>query len=367
MHREELGRQWEVFAERECRGYSPLYESICRSVAVDGDLLALVEAGPRSARQPNVLLAAVHYLILGGVDHPLAEVYAGTSRADPAPRFRDFCLTHRDAVLELLATRHTQTNECGRSAAIVPSLTWVARQRREPLALVDVGASAGLNLLCDRYRIDYASAGATGPADSSVRIECRVLGGSPPIAARAPELTARLGLDREPIDLDDPDATRWLLACVWPDTGRLDRTTAAIDLARDRKPVVVEGDAVDDLAGVLERLPDDALPCITTTWTFAYLSSEQRDAFVEELTRLGAHRPLAWITAEGPGLVDRFERGEPPHHDLTTPSVLGVEVFDGRRSAPTMLAWVHPHGHWIDWRAEPAPEPGAAELPVARR
>ena len=204
---EELSRQWEVFVERECRGYSPLYESICRSVAVDDDLLALVESGPPSARQPNVLLAAVHYLLLGGVDHPLAEVYAGTSRTDPVPQFRDVCLMHRDAVLGLLATRHTQTNECGRSAAIVPALTWVARQLREPLALVDVGASAGLNLLCDQYRIDYGPAGASGPPDSPVRIDCRVLGGSPPIAARPPELAARLGLDREPLDVDDPDAT----------------------------------------------------------------------------------------------------------------------------------------------------------------
>ena len=77
VEREQLGRRWEVFAEQECRGYSPLYESICRSVAVDEDLLALVESGPRSARQPNVLLASVHYLLLGGVDHPLADVYAG--------------------------------------------------------------------------------------------------------------------------------------------------------------------------------------------------------------------------------------------------------------------------------------------------
>ncbi len=354
VEREELGRRWEVFAEQECRGYSPLYESICRSVAADDDLLALVESGPRSAHQPNVLLASVHYLLLGGVDHPLADVYAGTSREDAAPLFRDFCLTRRDDVVALLATRHTQTNECGRSAAIVPALTWVARDLREPLALVDVGASAGLNLLCDQYRIDYGPAGAIGPPDSPVRIDCRVLGGSPPVAARPLKLAARLGLDREPLDLDDPDATRWLLACVWPDTGRLDRTTAAIDLARARKPVVVEGDAVDDLAGVLARLPDDATPCITTTWSFAYLSLEQRHAFTEQLTRLATDRPLAWISAEGPGIVDRFELGEPPEHDLTTPSVLGVEVFDGRRRRPTLLAWVHPHGHWIDWRAEPS-------------
>lgn len=346
-----LAQVWDEFAERECRGYSPLYEQICHSVARDDDLLALTAVGPPTARQPNILLAAVHYILLGGLDHPLADVYAGRSTADPAPLFRDVCLAHRDEVLELLAHRRTQTNECGRSALIVPALAWVAARVREPLALLDVGASAGLNLLCDRYRIDYGPAGVTGPADSTVRIDCRVLRGRPPIGAGAPALAGRIGLDRAPVDLDDPEAARWLLACVWPDTGRLERTAAAIVLARDARPHVVAGDAVEDVASALDRLPGHATPCVTTTWMLAYLTREQRDAFVEQLARFGARRPLVWINAEEPGVLECIETGEPPAHDPTTPSALGAVRFDEGGTQPAMLAWVHPHGRWIDWRA----------------
>jgi hypothetical protein len=346
-----LAEVWNEFAERECRGYSPLCERICHSVARDDELLGLTAVGPPSARQPNVLLAAVHYLLLGGLDHPLGDVYVGRSAADPGPLFRDVCLTHRDEVLELLANRRTQTNECGRSAVIVPGLAWVAARVGEPLALLDVGASAGLNLLCDRYLIDYGQAGVTGPPDSPVAIECRVVRGQLPLRSRAPALADRVGLDRSPVDLDDPDAARWLLACVWPDTGRLERTAAAIALARDAHPQVVIGDAVEDVVSVLERFPAHATPCVTTTWMLAYLTRGQRDAFIEQLTRFGMHRPLAWISAEGPGVVECIDTGAPPAHDPTTPSVLGAVRFDGGGVQSTMLGWVHPHGRWIDWRA----------------
>jgi hypothetical protein len=345
-----LALVWEEFAERECRGYSPLYERISRSVARDDELLALTTAGPPSARQPNVLLAAVHYLLLGGLDHPLADVYAGRSSADPSPLFREVCLTHCDEVLALLASRRTQTNECGRSAVIVPALAWVAAHGGEPLALLDVGASAGLNLLCDRYRIDYGPAGVTGPPDSPVRIDCRVLNGRPPLAARRSALAACIGLDRAPVDLHDPDAARWLLACVWPDTGRLERTASAIALAREAEPEVVAGDAVADVVSLLGRLPTHATPCVSTTWILAYLTHEQRDAFVEQLAQFAARRPLTWISAEAPGVVECIEPGEPPGHDPTTPSLLGAVRFDEDGVTPTMLGWVHPHGRWIDWR-----------------
>jgi hypothetical protein len=108
----------------------------------------------------------------------------------------------------------------------------VASRFDRPLALIDVGASAGLNLRCDSYRIEYGSFGATGPADSPVRIECTVEGGRPPIAPRLPPIVSRIGIDRAPIDLENTDDVRWLLACVWPDSGRLERTAASIRLAR---------------------------------------------------------------------------------------------------------------------------------------
>src|SRR2546425_955640 len=110
----ELGKIWEWFADTSCRGYSPLYDRICRAVASDDDVLALVGEAPPDAHLPNVLLGVAHYLLLECLSHPLAAVYAGESDADPAPLFRDLCLGHRDEVLALMQTRRTQTNECGR-------------------------------------------------------------------------------------------------------------------------------------------------------------------------------------------------------------------------------------------------------------
>ena len=342
---------WEQFAERECRGYSPLYERICHAVARDDELLGLTAVGPPSARQPNVLLAAVHYLLLGGLDHPLADVYAGRSTADPAPLFRDVCLANRDEVLELLATRRTQTNECGRSAVIVAALAWVAGRVGEPLALLDVGASAGLNLLCDQYRIDYGAAGVTGPLDSSVRIECRVLRGHPPIGARSPCWRNASGWTARRSTSTTPTRRAGCSRACGPTPGDSNAPRPRSRSARDANPQVVVGDAIADVGSVLDRLPGHATPCVTTTWMLAYLTPQQRSAFVDELARFAVRRPLAWISAEGPGVVDCIDVGEPPGHDPTTPSALGAVLYDRDGYEATMLGWVHPHGRWIDWRA----------------
>ena len=131
----DLGRVWEWFADTSCKGYSPIYDRICRFVANDDELLALIRESPPPAHQPNVILGVVHYLLLGGLDHALAAVYAGESDADPGPLFHDVCLTHRAAVLELMETRRTQTNECGRSAtrSVIPRpsgrATWSTTSR----------------------------------------------------------------------------------------------------------------------------------------------------------------------------------------------------------------------------------------------
>jgi hypothetical protein len=347
----DLGRVWEWFADTSCRGYSPLYEQICRAVARDDELLALVREAPPEAHQPMVLLAAVHYLLLDGLDHPLAAVYAGRNDADAAALFRELCFEHRTALLELMQTRRTQTNECGRSAVIGPALTWAARRSGAPLALVDVGASAGLNLGCDRYLLDYGTAGTTGPPDATVRIDCAVRGGAPPIAPRLLAIAARIGLDRSPVDLTDEHEARWLLACVWPDTGRLERTRAAIRDAQEHPPTITRGDMVEDLPPLIADLPPDALACVITTWAFAYLAPEARPRFVDQLARVGRTRPVVWISGEGPGVVAAFAGVRPPDGDGIELSVLGAMDFDSGATRATPLAFVHPHGASIDWLA----------------
>ena len=346
---EPLADLWRWFADTACGDYSPLYARITRAVADDERLLAWVQAAPPAAHLPPVLLAAVHYLLLDGLDHPLGDVYTGRSSADPAPLFLDLCRTERPALDALLQTRHTQTNDCGRSALIGPALTWVSERLQRPLALIDVGASAGLNLVCDRYLLDYGPHGSTGPVSSPVTVRCQIVGGSPPVADRLPPLVSRVGIDRSPVDVNAPDDARWLLACVWPDTGRLDRTAAAIALAQADPPTVLSGDALDTLPAVLDRTPGGSVAVVLTTWSYAYLSIDDRGRFVALLAERSRNRPVAWISADDPGVVDAFPAAEA---DAPPPSgILGASIFDAGNRFDELLALVHPHGQWLAWRA----------------
>lgn len=343
---------WKWFATH-CHGYSPLYERISLAIAGDRALIDLVRSAPPDVHLPPALLAVVHYLVLDQPDHPLAQVYAGRSDADPGPLFLDLCRKREGEVMSLLSTRRIQTNECGRSAVVAPGITWIASRLTQPLALVDVGASAGINLLCDEFRLDYGDHGATGPPDSPVQITCTVTGGNPPIADRLPKFIGRVGIDRSPINVADPDDARWLLACVWPDTGRLERTAASIRLAQEHPPTVLAGDAIDMLPGAVADLPPEAAVVILTTWAFAYFSHEARRLFVELLAAESHRRPVAWLSAEGPGTVDGLAEVPAATNDEEAPDILGVVLFDGGRHDQHVLAHVQEHGTWINWEAAP--------------
>ncbi len=217
-------------------------------MAEDRELLALQYSARPHAHLPPMLLAGAHYLLLSGVGRPLADVYADRSSTPAAPLFRELCLGNQSALLEVLNSRTVQTNEVGRSALLGPALTWAAAG--EPLQLIDVGCSAGLNLFCDRYRLDYGEYGLTGPEDSTVKIECRVVAGAPPVAASLPTMAGRVGIDLDPPDLTDPDDARWLLACVWPGTGRFQRAARAIELGQSNPPPVLRGGALETLPRV---------------------------------------------------------------------------------------------------------------------
>ena len=348
----DLASIWTFFADTSCGDYSPLYDRICRAVADSDEVLDLIREGPPRAHQPNVLLAAVHYLLLSGLEHPLAAVYAGTSSADAGPLFLDVCLTERDRILELLSTRHTNTNEVGRSAVLGPALTSVAEEFGAPLGLVDVGCSAGLNLLCDRYCLDYGAAGTTGPADAAVRIACDIVGGQPPIAPLLPAIAARVGIDRDPVDVTNQDDARWQLACVWPDTGRLPRTRRALEEARRTPVQFVTGDAVEAVTDVVLGLPSEAMAVVMTTWALAYLMKQDRIAFRETLAAASKTRPIAWISGEGKGVVDLFAEVDVPSDGQgMMASILGLMVFRDGALDGRVLGFVHPHGNWLDWRA----------------
>ncbi|HEX7443110.1 MAG TPA: DUF2332 domain-containing protein, partial [Acidimicrobiales bacterium] len=253
----------------------------------------------------------------------------------------------------LLETRSVQTNEVGRSAALLVAFGLVAERFRRPLALIEIGCSAGLNLFFDRFHVDYGEAGRAGPADSPVRLACEVLGTArPPIPSRPPEVVSRLGIDLSPVDVTDPAATRWLESCVWPDTPhRVERLRAAVDLAGAEPPELWTGNAADLVADAIALVPDDAVACLDATWVLAYLTQPDRDRLHATLDELGATRPIAFVTAEYHGNAPWVPEPESPPtaSSHTSPTLLGLGVWDGGRTEHRPLAWVHPHLRWMEW------------------
>jgi hypothetical protein len=351
--RDELAARFRAFAS-DAAARAPLYGQLSERIADDPSTSRLLLHAPEEQRLPVLLFACVHWLLLNEPGHALAGHYpnltppsrrSSVETADPYPAFRRFCASHEPRLVELLGTRSTQTNEVGRCAMVLPVLGLVAREVG-PLALVDVGSSGGLNLVFDRYEYHYEPGGTVG-GPSPVVLQCGTRG-EVPIPDRHPSIARRIGLDRSPVDLTDPDAARWLEACVWPDQAdRFHRLHAAIALAQTDPPTVRAGDAVDDLADTVGLVADDGHPVVLNTWVLNYLTEAQRLAYVAELDRLGARTDLSWIYAEMPSLVSGVPVPDDPDRAYRTVITL-ARWRDGVRTIDH-LAVAHPHGFWIHW------------------
>ena len=332
------------FARVEAPGLdSPMYAELAYGVSLDDELLALAALKRRGQPAPNMLFAAAQYLLLCGVAHPLAAHYpiiAGTPRPPvPAfPLFRDFCLSHRGRIAELLRVRRTQTNEVRRCACLLPALALVAREASAPLALFDVGASAGLNLNFDRYAYRYRCPGGEtlrwGEQDAPVRIDAELRGaGAIPPLPPAIEVASRDGIDLHPVDVQDADQLLWLRALIWPE--HEDRHQRLLDAATvlQRSPVRLHtGDAADVLPALLKVVPPEHAVVVYSTITLYQFSPEQRHRLKDVLRAASLVRAVWQIALEGDG----------------TPTLSITRHRHGEAST-TALAKASPHGWWMAW------------------
>jgi len=342
-----LGARFRRFAEAECRGSSPLYERLALSIAGDGELLALAAHAPPEQPAPNLFLAAVHFLLLEGAGvTPLARLYPSLvdepcPPAAAAVAFREFCLAHGEAVRRLVTTRRVQTNEVGRCAYLLPAFGLVSRLAGErPLALIEIGTSAGLNLLWDRYGYRYGVEEAYGDAGSPVQLACQPRGDiHPPLPRRIPSVATRVGVDLRTIDVDDPREVLWLEALVWPEHRERARALrSAIAVARQHRPRLVAGDGLALLPGLLSATPAGAAPCVFHTHTVNQLAAEARARLSGLLEEQGHAREIYRVSAEWLGT---------PHPQLE------LAAWRGGRGEHRVLADCDPHGRWLAWRDPP--------------
>ncbi|MET8083304.1 DUF2332 domain-containing protein [Micromonospora sp. NPDC005237] len=302
------------FARREAHGVSPTYERLSDAVAHDDDLLALLDALPPAKRQPNLLFGVVRWLG-GPVDDPAA--------------FQDYAVTHWPVIETELRRRATQTNEAGRCAVLLPVLAALP----QPLALLEVGASAGLCLYPDRYAYRYGEhrIGSGEPV-----LECAASGFVPP--ERVPQVVWRAGLDLNPLDVTDADAVSWLDALIWPEHAhRRARLRAAAAVAAADPPLLIRGDLVDDLPALATRAPAGATLVIFHTSVLYQVPVARREAFVRLVRQLPGH----WIANEAPEVLPYD--GLPDSPDAALHNVLAL---DGKP-----LAWARGHGQALTWFA----------------
>lgn len=310
-----VAENYRRFGRVSAAGKSPLYQQLCEGVADDPELLDFLSQQPPAKRQPNLLLAGTRFLFGPQPD------YAA---------FRQTVLGHRDELSELLASRRTQTNEPARCAVLLP----VFSQLPGPLALLEVGAAAGLCLLVDRYGYDYGGRRVGG---DRVVFECAPHG-SVPLPDEPPEVVWRAGIDLEPVDLDDAEAVRWLETLVWPEEqDRLERLRAAIAIAREDPPRVIQGNLLDRLRDVAAEAPPDATLVIFHTAVLAYLSTPERLQFRDEVRAIRAE----WVSNEGSEVVP----GLPLPPDAPLERSYFVIGANGSRA----IALCDGHGRWLQW------------------
>ncbi|HTK78892.1 MAG TPA: DUF2332 domain-containing protein [Rhizomicrobium sp.] len=337
---------WDFFAGEAERAGAPLYARLSRGIGGDPDLREFASNVRKGQPPANVFLSAVHFLLLRGAQHPLRGFFANLNGGtvvkdeDPFPVFKDFVSVYRGQLAPIVAGRITNTNEVGRSALLHAGFRAAARETGEPLNLIEIGPSAGLNLIWDKYGVRYRRGEETfftEPRDAVLAIDCELKSDIVPPLGAPPRIASRIGLELNPVDLTGPDERDWLKALVWPDQiDRFSRLEKALEIYAREKPDIRAGDALDLLPEAIARIPEDEPVCVYHTMVVYQFSEEAREALDNFLLGASVRRPIWRLGFEG---------------SLKGENALTLGHYRAGQRQVRTLALCHPHGTWMEWRS----------------
>jgi hypothetical protein len=311
--------------------YARLAERLALEPAAARDLLGDDESWDAGLR----LFGAVHFLVLSGL--------APKALSGDWEEFWDALERHADVLRRRVREQGVQTNEVQRCIALLPAFLTVARETGLPLELLELGPSAGLNLLADRYRYRYAN-GSWGSAAALLELVADERGGRVPAGVLTQELVVRRrrGIDLAPVDATSEEGYLLLRSFLWPGLddriARLEAAVAALRSAPER-PELIEGDYVHLLPELLSARPEDAVTVVFQTASTGYLAAAAAAELRGSLETAGADgRPLAWVSTRRHD-ERQGESGE--YYELE------LRVWPGE---PRLAAYLDFHGNWLDWR-----------------
>ena len=328
---------------------APFTGALCRALATavppasqTGQRLATWPGEPMTDALPMRLTGALHALVRGGRVPGLAALYPPTAMPDDSALAAAlaglFADAASDAAVAAFLDSPPQTNEVGRAGALVPGLLCVAAATGLPLALNELGASAGLNLNMDRFACDLGGVTA-GDAASAVIVRPHWQGPPPPSAGL--HVVARQGVDIAPLDASDAAVAERLLAFIWADQPeRLARIEAAITLARLHPPPLARGDAADWLERTL-ALAGGVASVVYHSIAFPYSPPAAQARISAHLGTIGATattaKPLAWL---------RLEMDDPAN---PAQPAIRLSLWLGGHVQERLLGHAHAHGTFVQW------------------
>ncbi|MEG9861363.1 MAG: DUF2332 domain-containing protein [Parvularculales bacterium] len=319
---EKLKKRYLNFAKYEAKGRCQAYFDLARWVTESDILLQFISNFHDNKRQPNLIFAAVRKVY--GVPNSLHE-------------FERIIHENREAITQVVNTKITQTNEPARCGALFLALS---QMKQEKIALIEVGASAGLCMIPDyyQYSFDGTKIVPNSASGQSPLITCGFDGPMPEINKNL-NIVWRKGIDLNPIDLSDKESCDWLETLVWPgQTDRLHRLQTAIAEARQHRLEITGGNLLDHLEASISAAPKEADIVIYHSAVMNYMPPKE----VKRFRALMNDLPVNWILQE---------------HSLIFPDLLdpALEVPRGRFVLSynnNILAHTHPHGEDIVWFAK---------------
>lgn len=294
---------------------------------------------PLEDAMPLRLTGGMHHLHLTGEEQRLSAIYSGeiNEQAEIDEVIEQVVRDHDDQLLPWF-DNPPQTNEAGRSSSFMSALLWLSGKVGPKFELLEIGGSAGVNTMMERYHYDLKGV-EVGPIDSPMRIKPDWCGPPPP--ENPVDIVAIKACDQNPIDLTDDDISARLKGYIWPEMPeRFNRMEAAIALAKDNPPDLVKADAADWVEAQFQEPQESGLARVlmhSIVWQYLPQDTQERITKTIEISGQMAskEKPLAWISSETNRKTFRHE--------------LIVRYWPGD-GQPVNLGHAHAHGMWLNWK-----------------
>lgn len=327
------------FAKNECENSSALYETLSYQIAEDEGLIELASFIPEGQPVPNLFFAAIQYLLMNDQDDVKNYYASFTEIPGPVheafPYFKRFALSNQEELKLLFRTKLVQTNEVRRCAYLYPMFADIYEKHQKPLALIEIGTSAGLQLGVDQYHYIYNDELQAGNLKSLLTISSNNRGEDLPASITTiPVVKTRIGMDLNPIDLRNTEELKWLQALIWPEHHeRKQLLNKSATIIKNLEIQLLAGDAVKQIEKVCDQIPLNQLVVIFHTHVANQIPSSLKEELMKNLKHISKKRPIYHCYNN---MYDTFL-----HQDY---------IIDNSIHSERVLGKTDGHARWFTWQ-----------------